>query len=296
MGTVHDDISRWARMALEHVARGAAGRPLDPSMRVTMNFHPERLVGGDSVLRLLGRDGRYRSQFETGTSNGGLTAVSGGDRWNWERRIFGGAYDESPAAERPKYGALNHRRRSIGAAPRFGSAHLRLTAKVLARTTFCFPDSVLEPAYFATSDRFDLVRLADEFDRLERTDHIEATEGGQLDEYIEAHVHGVLELASDVEALVLDPSFRGTETEDEARALGVPVEWHEGRRLSLAELERHPDFRGPHIVAVGHRVAEHGLLDADVLGRVAARGDEDPEELKRLWHHVARFGTPAPQV
>ncbi len=192
---MREDISRWARAAVDHVARGASGGPLDPSMRVTVNFHPERLVGADSVLRLLGRDGVYRSQFETGTSNGGLTARPGGARWNWEQRIFGGAYDDAPAAERPKYGALNHRRRSVGAAPRFGSAHLRLTGEVLARTTFCFPDSVLEPKDFATAGRFDLVRLADEFDRLERTDDREATEGGQLDDYIEAHVHGVIELS-----------------------------------------------------------------------------------------------------
>jgi Protein of unknown function (DUF3626) len=30
----------------------------------------------------------YRSQFETGISNGGL----GGDRDAWERALFGGAY------------------------------------------------------------------------------------------------------------------------------------------------------------------------------------------------------------
>jgi hypothetical protein len=284
------EVSSWARAALDHVAEVATGGLLDLSMPVTINFHPERLIGGESVLRRIGRDKVYRSQFESGISNGGLTAAPGGDRWNWEKRIFGGAYDEAPAAERPKYGALNHRRRSLGAAPRFGSAHLRLSATVLARTTFCFPDSVLEPHDFATAERFDLLRLADEFDQVERTDLVEATEGGQLDDYIEAHVHGVLDLTCDVEALVLDPSFQDTEIEDDAAALGVPVEWHEGRRLSLAELDRHPEFRGPHIVAVGHRVAEHDAIDAAVIGRATARGLEDPGELKRLWHYVARFG------
>jgi hypothetical protein len=64
----------------------------------------------------------YRSQFETGTSNGGLTAHPGGDRWSWESRIFAGAYDDAPSAERPKYGSLNFPRRATGGAPRFGSA------------------------------------------------------------------------------------------------------------------------------------------------------------------------------
>src|SRR5699024_11969950 len=53
---------------------------------------------------------------------GGLTAHPGGDRWRWEQRIFGGAYDGAPARERPKYGALNHRRNPLGGAPRFGSS------------------------------------------------------------------------------------------------------------------------------------------------------------------------------
>ena len=285
--------SRWARAATSYAARSAAGVPLDRSLRVTLNFHPDRLCGALTVLELLGRDGLYRSQFETGTSNGGLTAHPGGDRWRWERRIFGGAYDDAPLAERPKYGALNHRRRPIGAAPRFGSAHLRLIEDVLDRTTFCFPDSVFDPCDFATAQRFDLFRLAEDFDARPRTDEIEATEGGLLDDYIEAHVHGRVELTSDVEAVVLDPSFRGTAIEDQARALGVPVEWHEGRRLHVTDLEEHSRFRGTGSVEVGRRIAEDDLLDAAIIGRAAAAGTEDPQDLKKVWHCVARFGSPA---
>lgn len=118
---------------------------MDLALRVTLQFHPDRPVGGVSLLRAMASGGRYRSQFETGTRNGGLTAHPGGDRWRWESRLFGGAYDEAPASARPVYGALNHRRRSVGAAPRFGSAHLRLSEQVLPRTTFCYPDSALHP-------------------------------------------------------------------------------------------------------------------------------------------------------
>jgi hypothetical protein len=50
---------------------------MDPTLRVTLNFHPDRLSGGLLVLEAIGRDGVYRSQFETGTSNGGLTAYRG---------------------------------------------------------------------------------------------------------------------------------------------------------------------------------------------------------------------------
>lgn len=199
-------MSVWATRAIEHVERAASGPPLDRSHRVTLNFHPDRVVAGATVLERLARDGVYRSQFETGTSNGGLTARPGGARWRWEQRIFGHAYDDAPAAERPKYGALNHRRRRIGAAPRFGSAHLRLTGSVLARSTFCFPDSVLEPTDVATADSFGLFPLVERFDARRRTDAEEAAEGGLLDDYVEAHVHGVVDLTVDVEALVLDPA------------------------------------------------------------------------------------------
>lgn len=115
-----------------------------------------------------------------------------------------------------------------------------------------------------------------------------------LDDYVEAHVHGPVELASDVEAVVLDPCFRGSEIEDQAHELGVPVEWHEGRLLSVEALALHPAFRGPRTVEVGRRIAVAGMLDAAVIGRAARTGDEDPQELKRVWHCVARFGSPVP--
>ncbi|KRF11795.1 DUF3626 domain-containing protein [Nocardioides sp. Soil796] len=282
----------WSARALDHVARRATGAALDRGHRVTLNFHPDRVSRGATVLEHLAKDGCYRSQFETGTSNGGLTARPGGDRWTWEQRIFGHAYDDAPVAERPKYGALNHRGRRIGAAPRFGSAHLRLAEHVLDRTTFCFPDSVFDPDDYGTARRFALVPLADAFADRARTDEVEALEGGVLDDYIEAHVHGTVDLAADVEALVLDPCFRDSDIEVQARALDVPVEWHEGRRLLVDVLGQHPEFRGPRIVEVGLRVAQDGVLDAATIGRAALADDEDPQDLKKVWHHVARFGSP----
>ena len=293
IGSVTDETSTWAARAVEHLTRRAAGgRPLDRSLRVTLNFHPDRLVAGATVLEWLARDGRYRSQFETGTSNGGLTAHPGGARWCWEQRIFGHAYDDAPDSERPKYGALNHRRRRIGGAPRFGSAHLRLNESALDRSTFCFPDSVFEPTAIGTASRFALFPLVEMFDARDRSDEVEATEGGALDDYIEAHVHGRVELAADVEAIVLDPAFRGSPIEEQAWSLGVPLEWHEGRLLTVETLADHPEFRGPHIVEVGRRIARDGLIDAAAIGRAALAGAEDPQDLKKVWHHVSRFGTP----
>ncbi|MFC5888401.1 DUF3626 domain-containing protein [Kitasatospora sp. CM 4170] len=268
--------------ALQHVAALSVGPPLVPGLRVTLNFHPDRESGGRSILESLAAEGVYRSQFVTGTSNGGLTAHPGGDRWRWESRIFGGAYDEAPAGERPVYGALDFRRRPLGGAPRFGSAFFRLAAPVLDRTTFCYPDSFLEPADFGVAARMALIELAEA-----------DVEADALDDYIEAQVHGPVRLDRDVEALVLDPSHRGTPVEEQARRLPCPVEWHSGVRLSVEELRRHPDYRGPEYVALGEAVAEAGRLDPRILGDAVRSGRHDPQDLKRVWHCLARFGSPA---
>jgi hypothetical protein len=72
------------RQLLSEIARQGA---------LTLNFHPDRLLGdGRSVAQALYEDGVYRSQFETGISNGGLTAYPGGDRDVWEDALFGGCY------------------------------------------------------------------------------------------------------------------------------------------------------------------------------------------------------------
>jgi uncharacterized protein DUF3626 len=281
------EVERGARSvqerAIAHVAARAAGPPLDPELRVTLNFHPDRLAGGRPVLAALARDGRYRSQFETRISNGGLTAYPGGARWGWESRIFGTAYDDAPAGERPKYGALNYRRRPVGGAPRFGSAHLRLRPETLARTTFCYPDSVLEPDNFGTAQAMALIPLAEAG---------RAAPADPLDDCIEAHVHGPVRPGEDVEALVLDPCFRGTDVEAAAGRLGCAVEWHGGFRLAAAELRRHPGYRGPEFVELGLSLATDGYLDPAMIGDASRTGRFDEQALKRVWHYLARYGSP----
>lgn len=256
----------------------SSGGPVDRSLRVTLNFHPDRLHHGIPILQVLEAEGLYRSQFETGTSNGGLTAHVGGDRWRWESRMFGGAYDETDPEERPKYGALNHSGRATGGSPRFGSAHFRLRPELLERCTFCYPDSVFEPAHFGVHDRCDLVARActDDKDR--------------LDDYIEAHVHGPLRLEEDIEALVLDPCFQGTQVERLARRLPCALEWHPGFRLPVEVLWAQASYRGREVADLGARLADSGVLDPACLGHAARGGRVDAQLLKKVWHCIARFG------
>jgi Protein of unknown function (DUF3626) len=102
---------------IRHVCTKSKGSPLPDAIPVTLNFHPDALHQGPLMIDVLAREGIYRSQFETGTSNGGLTAPSGGDRWLWESRMFGTAYDNGEQELQPKYGALNYLRRMGRADP-----------------------------------------------------------------------------------------------------------------------------------------------------------------------------------
>ncbi|MBM0204436.1 DUF3626 domain-containing protein [Micromonospora sp. STR1s_5] len=271
-----DPVSR----ALAHVRGLASNDPNPVEYPVTINFHPDLRVRGASMIDLLARDGLYRSQFETGVSNGGLTAHPGGDRWVWESRTFGRAYDGADPAVRPKYGALNHRRDPVGGSRRFGSCHLRLRRHVLNRTTFCYPDSVFQPKDFGIEAASQLVALA-EANRF-RLDPV-------LDNYVEAHLHGELCLSKDVEAVVLDPSYRGTSIEASARTLECPVEWHDGFQLDIEQGEDCERYRGRVAADALGRVAVRGVVTPAVLG--SARDDTlDYQTAKWVWHCVARLG------
>ncbi|MGY8527335.1 DUF3626 domain-containing protein [Paracidovorax citrulli] len=266
--------------AIAHVAAQCRGTEMDRGMPVTLNFHPDRAIRGVPILAALARDGVYRSQFETGTSNGGLSAHPGGERWQWESRLFGGAYDNATPSRRPKYGALDYRGNPMGGSPRFGSAHLRLRAAVLERCTFCYPDSVFGPVDFGVAQRMELVALA----------RARAASLDPLDDYIEAHVHGPLDLARDVEALVLDPCYRGSEVEALAASLPCVVQWHAGFCLPVQTLQRHPGYRGERIVQLALALARDGVLTPALIGAAAREGRHDPQDLKKVWHYLARFG------
>jgi hypothetical protein len=268
--------------ALAHVESLSAGPARDPTLRVTLNFHPDRASDGVPILAALARERVYSSQFVTGTSNGGLTAYPDGERWNWESRIFGGAYDEAEPRNRPVYGGLNFRLLPYGASPRFGSAHFRLGAEATARTTYCYPDSAADPRDFGTAGRMGLIALA----------AADGARGQNLDDYIEAHVHGPVSIERDVEALVLDPCYQGTQVEVAAELLPCEVEWHDGFRLSVEKMAEHPDFRGPEFVELGRHIAVDGVLDPRIIGVARATGAHDPQALKYVWHYVARFGAP----
>jgi Protein of unknown function (DUF3626) len=328
---VHDQARAADPVTAARLAAVLPGRaPLDArattawlrSTRVAVHFHPDRVaVDGRLVVRALLDDGIYRSQFETGISNGGLTAVPGGDRDRWEDDLFGGAYHHPPAApgERPRYGALDLFGHPDGPAPRFGSCYLRLRPHVLADSTFTCGDTNLSPPDRGTADAFGPVLAG----LLEAVAHgwtlgvpdldpagllalptagPAAPAGRSLDEYVEVQVHRPIHLGPDVEGLVADPAFAagpvGALLHRVARRYGVPLTWHHGFELAPADVPA--DFRGPAMPPLAREVLRDfggpgPRLDVAAVGRAAVAARDDPARLqllKQLWHTLVRFGRP----
>ncbi|MZD09743.1 DUF3626 domain-containing protein [Streptomyces sp. SID5785] len=322
-------LDRLARQGVTPDAAEALIAALRGHARVTLNFHPDRLLadGRTTVAAGIAADGRYRGQYETGLSNGSRTAHPGGLRDGWEHTLFGGAYADAGAAERPKYGALDVMRHPDGAAPRFGSCHVRLRPEATARATFCFGDSHVGPADVGTADALHsvLAALLEDARASGQSLGVRGADpvaeigaltgprpargpGRSLDFYVEAQVHGEVDLAVDAEALVLDPSFRGTEAGELLGGLGLPVEWHTGFVLGPeVSDEELAAFRGPGLVPLAARVRESfgagGLIDAACVGRAAASAVTEPgawsaygspeevlQYVKQVWHCLVRFG------
>jgi hypothetical protein len=120
----------------------------------------------------------------------------------------------------------------------------------------------------------------------------EADDQDPLDDYIEAQVHGPVRLEGDVEALVLDPSFRGTGFEQAARRARRPGRVARWLPAQHGRVPRYPDFRGAEYVQLGIALAEDGYLDPRIIGDASRTGRYDDQDLKRVWHYVARFGSP----
>ncbi|MDE9366233.1 DUF3626 domain-containing protein [Luteipulveratus sp. YIM 133132] len=307
-----DHVRVLAAASYQQVPSAAMGR-VRRTGTVTVNFHPDRPArDGRTAAQALADDGIYRSQFETGTSAGGLDAVMSGARSRWESAMFGGAYDRAPLGDRPRYGGLDLVGYATGACPRFGSCHLRLRTSLREHTTYTFGDSATEPEAAGTWDALESVIAAALHDGMPE---VRGTQEhtGRLDRYIEAQIHRAVLVATDVAALVADPSFRETGVGNDLARLsarhGVPIVWHHGYVLDPDTLD--PQFRtelSPVLAQDVHdRLARPGQrLDAELVGRAvqdvlrsprdwAAYGDEVQvlQELKYLWHHLVELGAPA---
>ena len=271
------------RRALAAMAAKAAGPPLPAGCRIALHFHPDRAAySGLSVICAMTADGRYRSQFEIGGGNGACGTSRDDPRWRWESQLFHAAYDHAPVAERPLYGALCRQQHGYGPAPRFGSCHLLLNPVATLRSSFCYPDSSADPHWFGVANAFPTGLPA------------APAAADRLDDYVEAHLHGPLRLQADVEAIVLDPCYRGTAVHACAARMPAPLHWHPGYCLPLdrtAHLARYRPGLDPGLLLAWSR--DGRTLTAADLGVVSSMA-VDGQQLKWAWHCIARFGAPAP--
>lgn len=307
--------------------------------RVAVAFHPDRLTkGGRSVAEGLLTDGVYRNQFETGVSAGSTSGFAGGRRDEWERTLFGGRYHRNGGswAERPKYGALFLVDHPDGPCPRFGSCYFVLKPDVSSRCTFTVLGSqgdrapeqsgtleTFEPVMLALAhhleavpaplgcEGLDLARLVTRMSAaLPITPEGESsTEMGRaLDSFVEAQVHGRIDLRRDVEALVVDASFRHTKVAetllDLASSYDITVRWHPGFVLAAGDFPE--EFRGFKTRRVAEQVAVGGVVDAPSLGVAENDFRTDPEAwgelgsapevltaFRRVWHWLVLAGAPS---
>jgi hypothetical protein len=276
--------------------------------RVDVHFHPERTTrDGRTVVEGLLAHGRLRTQFETGISSGSTSAYPGGERDEWERRMFGSVYHAAgiTEADRPKYGALEVLPHPDGASPRFGSCFFVLREEVAKRCTFTLGGSqeedalersgtlaVFEPVLAALVDELlrgngafgdDELTLAALVARLSDTATYETEVlrplGQALDSFVEAQIHGPIDLETDVRELVADPSFEGGAVGDALRELrarfGWPLTWHPGFVLPVRDVPA--EFRGYALTDLAERAARDGVLDAAAIGEAANSAERDPD-------------------
>jgi hypothetical protein len=279
--------------------------------RVALHFHPDRpAMGFRTVAHAFLEQGSYRSQFETGISNGSLTAYPGGVRDLWEKDMFGGAYhmDGMAGSERPKYGALDFGIHPDGSAPSFGSCYFLLYPKVSSRSTFTYGGSQDAPPEKGTLAEFDDMMAAilkDTFSRdyalgakeltpskwvhhlltyLEQPYRLmpEREPSRNLFHYIEAQVHGSIHLKDDVECLVADPSFKGMEIgnilEQLCQKYGIKLEWHQGFQMNAADVPS--TYRGPAMPSLARRIASNQMINARVIGEAVQELMREPERWK----------------
>lgn len=300
---------------------------LRQTARLTLNFHPDRVAKtGLTVAAGLLQDGRYRPQRETGISNGMRFAFDGGGRTSWEHELFNGVYSsDDPVIVPPVYGTLDVTSDPHGGCPRFGSSYVVLEPHCLDRSTFCVGDSHVGPVDVGTitsltsvlAGLFEQAAGGEVFGRkldvrglrqLIESGPTDPAPARDLDNYVEAQIHGGVDLRDDVAEIVLDPSFRSTDVERDITAAAnrfeFDVRWHGGSELAAAETP--DDFRGPTMRPLAAVVARpDGIIDAAALGRHALlepwtpptpEGDQPGsprQEIKRLWHCLLRFGTDA---
>lgn len=218
-----------------------------------------------------------------------------------------------------------------GASSRFGSCFFTLKRSMLSQCTFSYGDSSTYPAILGTEQSFhgivaSLLIDVQHHSKLLNLDHYTLNKavnrilsigcgnaqsiGRNLDDCIEAHIHGDILLNSDVDCLHMDESYIGTEIEQYAEMLtnkfNIDLQWIPMRQLKIDEIN--DEFRGPLIKPLAMKIDrfygnQSGIINAALIGKASRSstiapslwtdiGDKDQvfQSIKQLWHTTAFYG------
>jgi len=185
----------------------------EASLHETLSWIRERApilihVNLNKVLEKLERDTHYRNQFETKTSGGTLNEKK---RQDWERHMFGSAYDQALGSQRPKYGTLNliNDPQGIASCSAYGKSYMILR-NVRLRTTFTALDSSAKPDEVASCDYYAHVLAKYTDEELKATLQVgggvlPSVKSQALKTYKEVQIHGDVHLSQHVATMVVHP-------------------------------------------------------------------------------------------
>lgn len=211
------DLDRFERELAEHLAYLL--ETARPHIRASWERAEAILAGG-----------RFKNQFETGTSAGFLDPEL---RVEIEQRLMGYPSDH-PAAGRPIYGYLSDRAFLPQGLGGYGQVVFRLKEDLKARTTFTIGDSIddtelgtvptMYPSWVETPEPHSVPPL-----HAPALGH--ATRLSRFDLYAEAQYHGGVS-TKDLEAIILEESAQRTHSKQIARlkelAPGIRIEFEGG--------------------------------------------------------------------
>ncbi|SME99839.1 DUF3626 domain-containing protein [Pseudobacteriovorax antillogorgiicola] len=301
-------ISNMANISFTNIERFIT--QLQTRACIALHFHPDRLDKRSlAVIEGLLNDGSYQSQFETGISNGGVTAHSGGARYSFENKLFNGAYEGSLPSSRPKYGALDLKFFPDGPAPRFGSCYLLLKPHMNQYASFTFLDSFLIPKGRASGNQWHClvsellteiftrehcvgksnIRVHEALSMIDKQlmssyddSYFMQANSSNLDHYIEAQVHCDIDIKTDVLAIVCDRSFQYSESAPLldlfSQQFNIDLFWHKGFQLPIDQI---PDnFRGNAMPTLARKITK-GSLSARDFGWISREHRLSKDEVIR---------------
>jgi hypothetical protein len=214
---------------------------------LTINFFPAELsVLGARNIDAFSMDSHYRNAFEL--CERAQSARDAKDvRDEWERRLFEGGYHahELIPDERPKYASLNADQDPRGGSRFWGDCFFILSKSIRDRVSLTPDDSsVCDADSVGTFENCQHVLVRANEARLAAI--LETSRSGKptpvnvVNAYVEAQIHGPIELSRDIEALVVNQRYAGTDIEAKLRkfaeANGIEMRWTNGKKV-MSDLE-----------------------------------------------------------